>query len=70
MNEKVYSVIRHILSFAGGVLITKGVIDEAGLEEVVGSIMTIVAFGWSYYNKIKFEGETPETGGETPTPVK
>jgi len=69
MSEKVYSVIRHILSFGGGVLITKGVIDEAGLEEVVGAIVTMIAFGWSYYNKIKFEGE-PETGGETPTPVK
>ena len=60
MNEKVYSVIRHILTFAGGVLITKGVIDEAGLEEVVGSIMTIIGFGWSYYNKIKFEGSNTE----------
>jgi len=56
MSEKVYSVIRHILSFAGGVLITKGIIDEAGLEEVVGSLMTMIAFGWSWYNKTKFEG--------------
>lgn len=60
MNDKVYGVIRHILTFAGGVLITKGVLDEAGLEEVVGSIMTIIGFGWSYYNKIKFEGNTSQ----------
>lgn len=59
MNEKVYSVIQHILTFGGGVLITKGVIDEAGLEEVVGSIMTIIGFGWAYYNKIKFKGSEP-----------
>jgi hypothetical protein len=59
MNEKVYSIIRHALTFAGGALIAKGVIDEAGLEEVVGSLMTIIGFGWSYYNKIKFEGSEP-----------
>lgn len=60
MNEKVYGVIRHILTFAGGALIAKGVLDEAGLEELVGSIMTIIGFGWSYYNKIKFEGINTE----------
>ena len=28
MNEKIYGLIRHILSFGAGVLVTKGVIDE------------------------------------------
>lgn len=60
MNEKIYGLIRHILSFGAGVLVTKGVIDESALTEVVGAVMTIIAFGWSYYNKIKFEGNTSQ----------
>lgn len=70
MSEKIYGLVRHLLSFGAGILVTKGVIDESALTEVVGAVMTMIAFGWSWYNKIKFEGTTPETGGETPPPVK
>lgn len=68
--DKIYGLVRHILSFGAGILVTKGVIDESTITEVVGAVMTMIAFGWSWYNKSTFEGTIPQTGGETPTPNK
>lgn len=58
MNDKVSGLLRHVLTFLGGYLVTQGVIDEAILSEVVGAIITIVGFVWSWKNKD--EGEVIE----------
>lgn len=57
MNEKLSGLVRHVLTFLGGFLITKGVIDEATLQEVIGAIITISGFIWSFTSK-KEEVET------------
>lgn len=51
MKEKVFGLVRHILSIAGGILVAKGVIDEGLLQEAIGGIMSIVAIGWSIGSK-------------------
>lgn len=53
MNEKIQGLLRHILTFVGGYLVTSGIIDEAILSEVVGAIITITGFVWSWIGKDK-----------------
>lgn len=50
-KDQVLGVIRHVLTFVGGVLITKGVLDEAMATEIIGGIVTIVGGIWSVLDK-------------------
>lgn len=50
-SEHLFSVIRHTLTFVGGLLITKGYIDEQQLAELSGAIISIVAVIWSIKDK-------------------
>jgi len=52
MNKlKMLGVIRHILTFAGGILITKGVIDESTTNEIIGGIIALLSAIWSVTDK-------------------
>jgi len=45
--------LRHLLTAAGGVAVAKGYVDSGTLETVIGAIMTLVGFGWSFWDKKK-----------------
>lgn len=47
----VQSLFRHALTLLGGVLVTKGYIDETSASQVVGAVSTLAGIGWSYYDK-------------------
>jgi hypothetical protein len=47
----VLGIIRHTLTFVGGVLITKGLIDETIATEIIGGVMTLTGTIWSVINK-------------------
>ena len=51
MSDKISGLLRHILTFVGGYLVTAGIIDEAMLMEVVGAIITIIGFAGSCIGK-------------------
>lgn len=52
MNQKVIlSVIRHILTFVGGMLIAKGVVSESFANEVTGFIIATTGAVWSIIEK-------------------
>jgi len=53
MNESIKSLIRHILSAAGGYLVAKGVVSADQLPEVVGAVITLAAAGWGFWSKKK-----------------
>ena len=53
MNDKILSVIRHLLTAVGSILLTKGLLDEAMLEEVVGATITLIGFAWGIWDKRK-----------------
>ena len=53
MNDSIKSLIRHILSAAGGFLVAKGVVSADQLPEVVGAVITIVAAAWGVWSKKK-----------------
>jgi len=50
-KEQVLGVIRHVLTFAGGFLVTKGLVDDGLVVELVGAITTIVGGVWSVVAK-------------------
>jgi hypothetical protein len=52
-KEKTLGIVRHILTFVGGVLITKGLIDESAIMEITGAIVGLVGAIWSIIEKNK-----------------
>lgn len=55
MKEKTLGIIRHALTFLGGVLVTQGVIDDSLFAELFGASMTIIGGVWSVIDKNKAE---------------
>ena len=50
-KELILGVVRHVLTFAGGFLITKGIIDEALSQEIIGGVVSLVGLVWSIWTK-------------------
>lgn len=47
MNPNLASLIRHLLTTAGGFLVAKGLASTEQLTELVGAVVSIVGIGWS-----------------------
>ena len=52
-KEKILGIVRHALTFVGGLLVMKGIVDEAVVSEVIGGVMTLVGAVWSIISKKK-----------------
>jgi len=52
-KEQVLGIIRHTLTFAGGILLMKGIIDEVSWTEISGSVLTLIGTIWSVIDKNK-----------------
>jgi hypothetical protein len=52
-KEQVLGIVRHTLTFAGGILITKGLIDESTSMDIIGGAMTLIGTIWSVVEKNK-----------------
>jgi len=52
-KEQILGIVRHGLTFIGGILIAKGLIDESTAAEVVGGIITLAGTIWSIIEKNK-----------------
>jgi hypothetical protein len=53
MNDSIKSLVRHILSAAGGYLVAKGLVSADQLPEIVGAVLTLIAAGWGIMSKKK-----------------
>lgn len=51
MPQQYQGVLRHILTFAGGYVVAKGIITEEQLPEVIGAVITIGGLAWSWFSK-------------------
>ncbi len=51
-KAKTLGVVRHVLTFGGGVLIAMGYLEEAMWAEVSGAVMTLVGAAWSIMDKM------------------
>jgi len=63
-KEQIFGLIRHGLTALGGALVAKGVIDEAGLTEAVGALVTLIGVVWSAADK---KGQPQVEGAEAAT---
>tara|TARA_R100000329_G_scaffold130837_1_gene109973 strand:- start:23 stop:196 length:174 start_codon:yes stop_codon:yes gene_type:complete len=55
-KESILSVVRHILTFGGGLLVSKGIgLDEQMMLEAVGSIITLIGIVWGVSQKAQKE---------------
>ena len=50
-KEMVLGIVRHVLTFGGGFLVTKGLIEESIMLELVGGVITLVGGLWSVISK-------------------
>lgn len=50
-KEQILGVVRHGLTVLGGFLVAKGTLTEQGLIELVGALVSIVGFTWSFFSK-------------------
>ena len=54
-KKKILGVIRHVLTAGGGYLVGQGLIDESQAMEIVGALITLLGFGFSYFAPEKKE---------------
>lgn len=52
-KEQFLGILRHTLTFVGGILVTKGLIDETLTSEIIGGIITLAGAVWSITSKTK-----------------
>ena len=52
-KEQVLGILRHSLTFLGGLLVMKGVVDETTATEIIGGVITLVGAVWSVVEKVK-----------------
>ena len=50
-KEQLLGIVRHGLTFIGGLLLMKGLVDEAILSEISGAVITLTGAIWSIINK-------------------
>lgn len=51
--ESIMGLVRHVLTFGGGFLVSAGALDAATLEVAVGAIITLAGIAWSVIVKRK-----------------
>lgn len=52
MKDIILGIVRHLLTTAGGTLITKGVITSTTLDQGVGALLTVTGVAWSIAQKM------------------
>lgn len=50
-KEQVMGLIRHTLTFVGGIIIAHGVTSEALTTDLIGGLMTVIGSVWSILSK-------------------
>lgn len=55
MGIFIQSLLRHLLTAAGAVAVSKYGVDEASMGSVVGGVSTAAGLAWSFYEKRKRE---------------
>jgi hypothetical protein len=51
--DKTLGLVRHILTFVGGYLVTSGVLTEVTLNTGIGAVATLIGIVWSVIDKNK-----------------
>ena len=60
MNANIASLIRHILTAAGGFIVAKGLASADQVSELAGAAVSISGVAWSIYNNKSKNASKPE----------
>ena len=52
-KDQVLSILRHTLTFIGGIVVMKGIIDEGTATEIIGGVVSLVGIIWGIVDKTK-----------------
>lgn len=52
-KDLVLALVRHTLTFVGGLFIMKGLLDETIVTELVGGVVSLTSVVWMTIEKIK-----------------
>ena len=52
-KEQLLGIIRHTLTFVGGIVVARGLVDETLVTEVIGGGLTLTGAIWSIFAKNK-----------------
>ena len=50
-KEKLLGIVRHVLTFAAGLLVVKGYVDDQMAQELIGGIIGLIGTVWSVVSK-------------------
>lgn len=50
-KEQLLGIVRHTLTFVGGIVVMKGLVDESTMTELTGGLLTLTGAIWSILNK-------------------
>ena len=60
MQSAIIALLRHLLTFIGGTLVAKGLLDATALTELIGAIITLLSTGWMLVSKYNKPTEVPK----------
>ena len=52
-KEQLLGIVRHAVTFIGGILVMKGLIDDSLVQELLGGATTLAGAIWSIIDKNK-----------------
>lgn len=52
-KDQLMGIVRHVITFVGGILVTKGLIDDSILTEIIGGTVALSGAIWSIVSKNK-----------------
>jgi len=52
-KEQLLGIIRHTLTFVGGIVVARGLVDETLVTEIIGGVLTLTGAIWSIIDKNK-----------------
>jgi len=50
-KEQILGIIRHVITFVGGIMVMKGYIDSETFTQMSGALITLVGGIWSVLEK-------------------
>ena len=62
MKNTILSILRHGLTFVGGLLVTKGLLSDGTANEVAGALTTTVGLIWGAVDEYLAEKSAKQSG--------
>jgi hypothetical protein len=52
-KDVIQSLVRHILTALGALVVSRGVVVQSDAEAIVGGVVASIGLGWSVWDKFK-----------------